>query len=330
MGKQDGDYKHSKRPSTRQNINGMNHPKPQPSAAHVQRQRRPSPPTTNDHYKYSAPAIETNSTLAPLVRPPHTLQRAHCSTPSALNVIRDDLSKALPNHTLPNHHGGPPMQAWHSNPSSRNASRNPSRQGSRQSSSHTPRAAINSTAVHTRNASYDANDASTMDTAIDDLEFHRVRAHTLPRQNRKANLAGSSESIAENSGTIAAYLPAITEMSSTLPSSWNRKRHRSETSPEKRNGYTPRSSSETVEVRTELSMEEVVTEILRAAHGLKAKEVDKVGAASVMCTWGGLKMLVVVIKDRSAGFYKLNFQCLSGDVNSCREKCDKLSKKLKL
>lgn len=202
------------------------------------------------------------------------------------------------------------MQAWHSTPSSRTSSRNPSRQGSRQSSSRNPR----SNTVHTRASSYD-----TSETNQEELVFHDVRSNTLPRPSKKPtfSLSDSYESI---TSTISP-LPSINE----TPAVQVGKRKRS-ISPEKKNSFT---CSDTVELKTELGMEEVLTEIIRAAHSLKIREVDKQGPSSVVCTWGGVIMLVVVTKEHFN--CKLNFQWLSGgDVISYREKCDRLSRKIKL
>lgn len=85
-----------------------------------------------------------------------------------------------------------------------------------------------------------------------------------------------------------------------------------------------------MEVRTEMSMDEVLAEILRTTHGLKIREVGKNGPSSVDLTWGGVRIRVVVNKEHY-NKYTLSFQWMAGgDVISYREKCDKLSKKLKL
>lgn len=283
------------RPSTRQ--------QPINNSSVTQKQRQGSPP---NQYRYSAPS----EVLAP-VRPPATLKRSHYSTPSALNMIRDDLSNKLPNQS----NGAGVMQAWHSNPSSRNSSRNPSRQGSRQTSGRMPRTTSNGT-FHARTASNDTSEISTGD----ELVFHDVRSNTLPRSKKATfSISDSSESI----NSTVSHLPSITE-TPPVPA-WKRKR--SESSPEKRNGFT---HSEAVEIGTLLSVDEVLAEILRAGLSLKIREVEKSGASRVTCTWGGVKFLVLVSKERF-DTCKLTFQWLSGgDAVSYREKCDRLSRKLKL
>lgn len=98
-------------------------------------------------------------------------------------------------------------------------------------------------------------------------------------------------------------------------------------SPEKRNGFTH--SEMMVEVRTELSVDEVLMEILRTARSLKIREVEKNGPSSIEYTWSGVKTRVIINKEHCN--CKLSFQWVSGgDMISYREKCDKLSKKLRL
>lgn len=278
------------RPSTRQQT---------PSVTHGQMHEPPR--SSTNHYRYSAPQPDTH--LGP-VRAPVNLKRNHYSTPTALNMIKDDLSNKLPNQTR-GAGGGGVTHAWHSNPSSRNPSRNPSRQ----SSSRNPRP----NPAHTRTSSCDMNESE------DDLVFHDVRSNTLPRSNKKAtfSISDSNESIA----STLSHLPSINETPSVQ--GWKRKNC---TWPEKTNGFNP---SNTVEIRTEMDVVEVLTEIMRAAHSLKISEVDKNGPSSVVCTWGRVKMLVSVSKERFN--CKLHFQWLSGgDAVSYREKFDKLSRKIKL
>ena len=208
------------------------------------------------------------------------------------------------------------MNAWSSNPSSRNPSRNPSRQGSRQSSGRMPRAISHGT-IHARTSSYDTSDG-TSSIDQDDLVFHEVKSNSLPRSNHKkaAIMSDSVESINT--------LPSITETPYVNPT-WKRKRS---ISPEKRNGFAR--SEITMEIRTEMSVDEVLTEILRTSQGLKIREVVKNGPSSVECTWGGVKIRVVVIKEHYDNCI-LSFQWMAGgDVISYREKCDRLSKRLKL
>lgn len=261
-------------PSTRQQT---------PSFTHGQ-----EPPS---HHRYSAPQPET---LAP-IRTTVTLKRNNYSIPSALNALREDLSDKIPGGG-----GGGVMQAWHSNPSSRNPSRNPSRQ----SSSRNPRP----NTIHGRTSSYDTNE-------IDQDElFYDVPTYPFS----KKTVSDSSDSLA----STFSPLPSINETRSAKPS----KRKRSTPPPERKNGHT---RSEVV-IRTELGVEEVIAEIMRAAHSLKIREVDKTGPSSLTFTWGGVKMRVVVSKEQ---YFEcgVNFQWISGgDPISYREKCDKLSRKIKL
>lgn len=209
------------------------------------------------------------------------------------------------------------MQAWHSNPPSRNPSRNPSRQGSRN---------------HIK--MLDSNDFSmpVEDGAGDceGLEFHEVRSSTLPRSSSRKKsssiVVDSAESIPDS--VNGAHLPAITERQ-PIPS-WHRQRNSSEP-PQPRarkNGYLTGSQAAD-EIRTELGVEEVLTEVLRAARSLKIREVEKTSVFGVSCVWAGIKIEVTVDKMKLSSC-KLYYRWISGgDLSSYQEKCDRLSKKIK-
>lgn len=204
------------------------------------------------------------------------------------------------------------MQAWHSNSSSKNPSRNPSRQGSRN---------------HIK--LFDTNDSMPIEDDCEGLEFHEVRSSTLPRSSsrkKSASIMGdSTESIPDSVNN--SYLPAITERE-PIPS-WYRQRNLSEgLSQQRKNDYLTRSHA-TEEIRTELGVEEVLSEILRAARSLKIREVEKTSVSSVLCLWAGIKILVTVDKVKLSSC-KLYYKWISGgDLNSYQEKCDKLSKKIR-
>lgn len=294
---------------------------PQETATHQSNpstDRRFTPP--NKHYEHT-------TTLAPL-RPPHSMRRNHHSTSSALNQLRHEVSSKL-GHT--NNTSGSVMHAWHSNSTSRNSSRNPSRQGSRQASRDDMRRAIsfNMGSMHSRAASFDSADSLALDPDPDELDFYSAESNTLPRasttkKKRLFSLGDSSDSITDSS-----HLPSITEREHH--SSWSKKRASSNpTQLEKtKNDHLP---ARTLDFRTNLGVEEVVTEILRAAHSLKMREaVSGQSGAYVTCTWNGVKFQVCVSVSREHSTCKLTFQWISGgDAHSYEEKCEQLSKKLKL
>lgn len=301
-GTQNGSSRPSKRPFTRQNYSSLDLRNKQIPAYH------------EASYK-QAPQPELGP-LAPVHHP--TMRRNPYSHPSSINQMRQDLNTKL------GVHNNPPVQAWHSNP----GSRNPSRPGSRQSSGHMTRRTT--TQNSRKSSSYDAND----DFGKDELEFHDVESlnNTLPRSNSKKkkvfDIGGSVESIPDSS-----HLPAITESRSSTdsnpPSSWKRKRHYSDFSPEKRNDFhmlLP-SQGRTVEFKTEMGIDAILTEILRVAHIMKVKSVEQNGS-SIVCKWSGVKIQVAVTKGDST--CKLTCNCLPGGSSTAfKEKHEKLFKNLR-
>ena len=196
------------------------------------------------------------------------------------------------------------MQAWHSNPSSRNPSRNPSRQGSRNH----------------------INGLLQLEDDYEGLEFHEVKSNTLPRSSSRkkssSKIGDSAESIPDSVNN--SYLPAITERE-PIPS-WHRQRNGS--SRQRKNGYLTRSQT-SEEIRTELGVEEILSEILRAARSLKIRDVEKTSVCSMSCLWAGIKIEVIVDKMKFSSC-KLYYKWISGgDLSSYQEKCDKLSKKIR-
>lgn len=283
----------SKRPLTRQNNSLID-----------SRNRKDPSPKPHDPYEYSLPnppgPAAKSDDLAPIRHPPGRLRRNTFSTPAALNQLKHDLDSKLgpQNSSIP--------QAWHSNPSSRN----PSRHGSRQPSSRM----VREPSTHSRTSSFEIPE----DSSIDIIEFHEVETSTFPRVSKKKRMFSidSSDSISESS-----HLPSIREGRS---SSWSKKRSHSDTSPEKKNGYQSHKG-----YRTELRVDEVLTEILRVATSLKMKEAEPVTGNRVVCTWGGVKIQISISKHDSV--CTLVLQWISGGDNaSYREKCEKLLKKIKL
>lgn len=272
------------------------------------RKRHTFPNSGSNEDSYSHPPDSGGPTLAP-VRLTHTMRRNY-STPSALNQIREDLNSQLG----PNSSGaGGVINAWHSNPSSRNPSRNPSRQGSRQPSGQMTRAVSNST-IHSRHESYDADDDHQ-----DDLVFHDVWSNSLPRTSKKKIFTIGQDSTDANSHS---HLPSISEATSAT-----RKRAYTDILPERRNGSSPQ--IKVVEIKTELGVNEVLTEIIRAAHSLKMRDIEQIGS-SVMFMWNGTKFQVSFSRNHSSNC-RLTYQWLSGgDLQTYKGKCDKLSRKLRL
>ena len=264
----------------------------------------------------SSSMSSTTSTLVPLNTSHSPIKRSPQSNPAVFKEIRDEFASKLDQ----NGGGGGVMQAWRSNPSSRNQSRNPSRQGSRQSSSKMRRAVSNLTIPN--RSSLHEDDLTVSDP--DDIVFHSVHAHTLPKP-RKIFSVGSSESINDST-----HLPSITERDS-FSRQVNRKRHFSDASERRthgRNGYMTGMTA--LEARTELGVEEVMRELARVANSLKIREMEQISDSNMICLWDGIKIQVSVSKPDYTTC-KLSFQWLSGgDMNQFREKRDKLFKRLKL
>lgn len=254
------------------------------------------------------------------------MRRNHYSTPSALNQIRENLASTLP----PNSTTGGVINAWHSNPTSRNHSRNPSRQGSRHPSGRMPRATSNN-AIHTRAGSTDAADPSSFSftNEKDDLTFHEVWSNTIPRtrsKNKVFTIGGSPE---PDSLTELSHLPAIMERTQPAHNGAGRKKWKSDGA-EKRNGFVSSTSHiRTLDVRTELGANEMLTEIIRAAHSLKLKEVEPM-ASGVICTCSNLTKFSVSFVREHPTLCTLNFHWISGDLQTYKEKSEKLSRKIKL
>lgn len=240
------------------------------------------------------------------------------STPTALNLLRNDLHSTLG----PVNHGV--TEAWNSNPSSRNASqhssRNPSRQGTRKPSmpSRVGQPYSNEVSRRTRAISMGSELNNTEEE--DEMVFHPVQSNSLPRRssNQKLFSIGSpSESVADSS-----HLPSITGKDPT-----NFFTRRKNASPERRkNGYTPH--TKTAEIRTDLGVDEIITKLIAVTHSMKMREIESSGS-KIICTWSGIKFQVSVSREDSDSG-KLTFQWVSGgDLNSYGEKCDKLLRKLK-
>ena len=194
----------------------------------------------------------------------------------------------------------------------------PSRSGSRQPSG-TMRQAPSIGAIHNRTVSFDIDDLSSTDK--DDLIFHPVESNTLPRSNKRFTLGSPAASITDTSS----HLPSITEKNPS--SSWNKRRYYSDSFQERKNGYTTRS----IDIKTELNTNEVLTEILRAAHSLKMREVEQVSGSKILCTWSGIKFQLSISTNKDYSNCKLMFHWISGgDLTSYKEKCDRLLKKIKL
>ncbi len=259
----------------------------------------------------------TTSTLVPVHTSNHQspVKRTNYSNPAVFKEIRDEFASKVGPHQSQN---GAVMQAWRSNPSSRNPSRNPSRQGSRQPSSRMRRANSNLTIPNRSSLHEDDLD----ETDPEEIVFYPVvgYSHTLPKPSKKLFSVGSSESF-----TDPPHLPSITERDSF--SKPVHRRWHSE-SLERRNGYT--TGTTVLEARTEMGVEEVMGELARVANSLKIREMEQTSGSSVVCLWDGIKIQVSVNKTDYVTC-KLNFQWLAGgDLNQFREKRDKLFKRLKL
>ena len=173
-----------------------------------------------------------------------------------------------------------------------------------------------------------SREPSTDDAEPDELVFHEVhdvRSSTLPHPGYKSKKKlfsigqDSVESMADHP-----YLPSISE---DHRSGGSRRSHSVSALQEKRNGYNPQ--TKTVEVKTDRGLNEILSEILRVVYSLKLKDVEKVGS-SVMFSWSGMKFQVSASRVHGTSC-SLTYQWLSGgDLQTYRERCDKLTKKLKL
>ena len=251
---------------------------------------------------YELDRASLNESLGP-VYPKKGMSRNY-SHGHALNQLRQDLKNKL----------HPPQSvqvAWRSNPGSR--------QGSRITSS-----------TSTRNSSMQSG----LDEDEDELEtmFHPAKAQTLPRSREKKN--GMENSTVPSIRLHSPTSPEATELDGTrlpslhppLPSRGGR-RYTADSLPKRPNGFRL-NSGDAFNINSDLSVDEILTEILRVASNVKMRERELNGS-TLSCNWKGVRFNMSVQKQGSQ--CQLRFKWFSGgDLSTYKELCERFMRKLKL
>lgn len=218
----------------------------------------------------------------------------------ALNQLRRDLREKL--HPLP------VSNAWHSNPGSHTHSRNPSRPASRAPSS-----------TSTRGSGSTTSGLGEPDED-DDIVFHPVKTNTLTRTSPGDKLFP----LVSPDADVETRLPSLSPHH--LPQSRAGRRTYPEM-PKRKNGYVM--TNDAVEIQTDLSLDAILSELLRVTSNIKMRESEQIGNA-ITCSWKGVRFKVSVSKDHH-DVCRINFQWYSGgDLNTFKELRDRLVKKLRL
>ncbi len=257
--------------------------------------------------EYDPPAemdrASLNQSLGP-VYPKKGMPRNY-SHGHALNQLRQDLKNKL-------HPPQPVQAAWRSNPGSR--------QGSRITSS-----------TSTRNSSMQSG----LDEDEDELEimFHPAKARTFPREKKNGMENGNSSTV-PSLRLHSPTSPEATELDDThlpslhppLPSRGGR-RYTADSLPKRPNGFRL-NSGDAFNINSDLSVDEIITEILRVASNVKMRERELNGS-TLSCNWKGVRFSMSVHKQGSQ--CQLRFKWFSGgDLSTYKELCERFMRKLKL
>ncbi len=232
-----------------------------------------------------------NESLSP-VSPSRGMSRNY-SHGHALNQLRQDLKDKL-------HPPQAVQTAWRSNP----GSRNPSRHGSRIPSS-----------TLTRHAPTQGGLEEVQDDEESAIEFHTVKSKTLPR-----NFKGFA-SLDADGGT---HLPSL----HPPPPSRGGRHHMPTDHLHTRTNGLKQNSGDTFNIKTDRSIDEILTEMLRVATNVKMRESELHGN-TLKCNWKGVRFAINVYKQ--GAIYQIKFKWFSGgDLHTHKELCEKFIRKLKL
>ena len=152
----------------------------------------------------------------------------------------------------------------------------------------------------------------------DELVFHQVKSHTLPKHgNRNSVYSEISDKESER------YLPPLYSKPPTRSS----RRNNSDQIHKRKNGYLSEAGS--IEVKTDLSMEAIISEVLRVADTMKMREIEQSANNTVTCSCRGIRFQVTVSKDLH-NVCRMLFQWLSGgEHDSYKTICDHLTQLIK-
>lgn len=283
---------------------------PRRKKSQERQQRDISPPP--DPYEFDIPH-RPETQLAPIRHPP-TLPRNSYSHPKELFQLRQNLRDQLhppTSRTTP---------AWHSNPSSRNSSRQPSRAGSRNPSYVTSQDHSNSSLSHPPPPHHNLTSSELTDPDnMDDIQFHQVASYTTTVSPKHAPVKQAMVQLHSPEEEEGLHFPTIS----------NRVRKRSpegevHKAPHHRtNGFLHHHGEHMV--KTDLGVDAIISEILRAASDLKMREFEERARNTIICLWKKIRFSITVTKDMRNGACRLNFQWLSGgDHKSYTDICRKM------
>lgn len=78
-------------------------------------------------------------------------------------------------------------------------------------------------------------------------------------------------------------------------------------------------------IKTDLGVDAIMSEILRAASDLKMREFEERARNTIICLWKKIRFSIAVTRDTRNGACRLNFQWLSGgDHKSYTDICRKM------
>ena len=162
---------------------------------------------------------------------------------------------------------------------------------------------------------------------MDDVQFHQVNSYTTKVSPKHAGVKQPMFQFhhsPEEDVSADVHFPTISQSS-------NRSRKRSpegevHKAPHHRtNGFHHHSGE--YRIKTDLGVDAIISEIIRAASNLKMREFEEGARHTVICSWKGIRFSISVAKETRNGTCLLNFQWLSGGdhksyVDICRKMMD--------
>lgn len=248
--------------------------------------------------KYSSHHGSHGYGLAP-VRPPPSFAR--CTSPHSHTL--DQLRHDLKGRVRGDHHITP---AWTSQPNSRVGSRNPSRAGTRN-----PSAVLTQDLPAGQHYKHLGEQGSSVED-VEELQFHPVECYST----KADGIASKSSSGKPNIFFLKCDSPETeSPQDITLPSIAPTPAKSQKKAAEKssglqsylhRNGVIPQSHD--FEMKTDLSANVILGEILKAMKSLNVREASSIGHNRLTCVWKGVRLTISVSKDSYSKLCRLSFQ----------------------
>ena len=165
------------------------------------------------------------------------------------------------------------------------------------------------------------------DEEEDPIVFHDVKSKTLPRNFGLKKLL-SRDPVGSTSQDDSTHLPALSTPHHPPPTRSGGRHPPSDFTSHRRNGL-PASSRDKYQVNTDLSIDEVLAEVLRVASNLKMRESELQGH-TLLCCWKGVRFKLSVQKDRYDTCHFMFRWDSGGELSKYSDLCERFMKKLKL